>query len=525
MTFFDDWKKRQEKKTGGEKDAIIGIDRYDREDMEHIAKEMRDYRLSRDKLCEIAEMGAHLTSDTTMSFYKVDAKRRPAADMDPLYVENNKVEEELMTTQEWQRLQTWTEGDLVSSAAAFVSIEDELEALLDKTRKAAEEAEALEKEAQELAAAEDGDRQMKQMVEDWKALGELTDEELEAMAAMQQAIAEAMAAAAAQLEANAQAAGAEVDKAIASAMPAMRKAMAEEADRDEAESTAAMTWGMEPGQLRRLPADERIRLAERLAKIKDFKELTKLIGQMKRLAEAEQTRKVYHSFEEVYDVEIGKDLGRILPGEMLNLVTPETEMDFYRRYSEGLLLQYAMRGDEKVGKGGIILCKDDSYSMIGDPNRWAVSVAIATLSIARDQGRSYVGLNFGSSHELMEFDFRTPEDYTPDKLIDYAEFFFAGGTDFQRPLTRALEILQEEEALKGFIEGDIVFVTDGAAGVSDEWMKNFKSEQERLGFKVWGILIGAFRESEPLWTICDHNVVTISDLLSGEDVKDLFRDL
>jgi len=506
-------------------DAVVGIDRFDREDLAALNAEMREFRLAQDKLCEVAEMGGHLTSDTTMSFFKVGAELEDPADMDPECLVNHAVQAELWKTPEWERLHTWTEGDLTAAGLAFVSIEDHVETILDKCKTKGKEAEDLEKRRQELEEAEAGCTMMEQMVEDWKALGNLTDEELEAMAAMQQAIAEAMAAAAAALAADAAALDQGVASAIAGAMPDMRAALAAEAQRHQDEAALFSAWGLERGELQRIPSTERMRLAERIRKIPDFKRLTDLIGQMKRLAATEQTRKVYHTFEEVYDVGMGNDLGRILPSERLNLIHPATKLDFYRRFSEGKLLEYEMRGDERIGRGGIIACKDDSGSMAGQRNAWAVSVSLAAMAIAKEQKRSFVGLNFGSSWELMEFSFRTEDEYSIDKVIDYAEFFFDGGTDFERPLNRALEILQAEERDKGFVEGDILFITDGACGVTPAWMEKFKAEQERLGFRVWGVMIGANRKSEPLWSICDGQVVTVSDLLSGEEVREIFQGL
>jgi uncharacterized protein with von Willebrand factor type A (vWA) domain len=127
---------------------------------------------------------------------------------------------------------------------------------------------------------------------------------------------------------------------------------------------------------------------------------------------------------------------------------------------------------------------------------------------------------------LKCFDFRDWSKVNYTDIIDYAEFFFGGGTDFMAPLSRALQLLQEEEKEKGFVEGDIVFATDGMCYVRDDWLEKFKAEQERLQFTVWGILIGGHsRKSEPLWTICDGKVFTIQDLLTGEEIREMFREL
>jgi uncharacterized protein with von Willebrand factor type A (vWA) domain len=284
---------------------------------------------------------------------------------------------------------------------------------------------------------------------------------------------------------------------------------------------------MEPGQLQRMDANERIKLAQRFDRNDTFKKLAQLIGPMMRLASAEQVRKVVYTPEEVYDVETGRDLGRLLPSELLDFIRPETKLWFYQKYLEGNTLQYAMRGKEKVGKGGIIYEIDNSGSMFGDREVWAKATGLACAAIAREQKRSFYGVHFGGPYDkLRTYDFRDWTKVDFRQIIDYAEYFIGGGTDFMLPLSHALTLLQEEEREKGFTEGDIVFVTDGLCSVRPDWLKKFKEEQERLDFKVWGILIGGHsRKQEPLWSICDGAVVTIQDLLTGSEVREMFREL
>lgn len=525
MSSFKDWlragKPRPDKLS---KDSIARVDRYDRADQKAIAKEMREFRVAERKLCELAEQtGGHLTSDTFLGFYKVDAHLRPEEEMRPTFLINHRVQDELQKTPDWERLHTWTEGDLVNAAMAFVSVEPDLEALFDRSRKQQEEAEALERQQQEFLSAEAGQRDMDEMIQAWKDQEELNAEQLQALQDLQDQIAEAMADAEASLEANWDQLDKDMDRKVAAAVPAMRKKMADAADEAEEISTAAMSFGADPGQLQRMNASERIELAKRVSASPTLKRVAELVGPMQRIAAAEQKRKIYHARDEIYDIGMGNDLARVLPSELFGLEDPDLELDFYRKYTEGQLLQYETRGEEKVGRGGIIFCMDNSGSMAGEPEQFAKALGLAMSSIARDQKRSFYGIHFGSRRELMEFDFAKPEDYTLEKVLAYAEFFFNGGTDFEAPLTRSLELLQKEHELKGYVEGDIVFCTDGLCRVSSQWMENFKREQERLGFTVWGLLIGSFREMDPLSTICDGKVLTVSDILSGNDVRQVFR--
>jgi uncharacterized protein with von Willebrand factor type A (vWA) domain len=159
--------------------------------------------------------------------------------------------------------------------------------------------------------------------------------------------------------------------------------------------------------------------------------------------------------------------------------------------------------------------------MSGDKEMWAKAVGLCLLHIARKQKRPFVAIQFGSRNEIMVHDFRDGE-ITPARVIDFAEFFFNGGTDFMAPLDRALSIINEEHQKTGAIKSDIVFATDGQCGVTDGWMKKFKEEQYRLAFNVYGINIGGSRGDQPLHAICDGRVATVKSITSGEDVREIF---
>jgi uncharacterized protein with von Willebrand factor type A (vWA) domain len=234
-----------------------------------------------------------------------------------------------------------------------------------------------------------------------------------------------------------------MDKAKPAIQAAMKSAM-KQAEKDmSASDNAAMLWGLDPGELRRLPAAERMELAKKL-KNEKFKRLAEIFGPMRNIAFTEQYRKVDYAFEEVYDMSLGNDLSRVLPTEFHQIRHPLLKFEFFRRFLEGELLQYELRGQEKVGKGGIICCIDSSGSMGGDPEMWSKAVGLALLHIAKSQKRNFHGLIFGSSRELMQFDFPKEDAIDMNKIFDFAEFFFGGGTDFMRPLSACLDLMQAE---------------------------------------------------------------------------------
>lgn len=535
--YIDRWLGLGDKKpdpTKMDKEALEGIDRFDREDHRRIAKEFRDYRTAEDALCEIAETtGHHLFGDTFHAFHKVVVGLKDEAKMNPNFLINRKVEEQMLSLPEYERHREWTEADIVGAGIACVDIEPELEQLFDKTKTQQEAAAALEQQMLEYLQAEGRMRTVEEVIDAW---GDQDDFDPEAASAARQAAQDALDAAAEALRKSGSDLEGEIESGVRSGMTGVRAKMAESANDMQAQAQAAQAWGIDPGELRRMDAKQRVELAQRLQSPK-FKRIAELWGPMHRIAFTEQTRKVYHANEEVYDISTGNDLARVLPMEFASLRHPVLKRDFYRKYTERQLLQYEMQGTEKVGKGAIIQCIDSSGSMDGEPDMWAKAVGLCSLDIAKEQKRAFHGFIFGSARELTHFDFSTPDLITPDRVMDWAEFFYGGGTDFMTPLGASLALLEREYDQKGYVEGDIVLVTDGICGVTDQWLAMFKERQEVLGFKVWGILIGSLaslvshgehykKMAGQFLAICDGNIIEIAELLKGgDDIRGVFRSL
>src|SRR5207249_7200820 len=83
-------------------------------------------------------------------------------------------------------------------------------------------------------------------------------------------------------------------------------------------------------------------------------------------------------------------------------------------------------------------------------------------------------LNPRERHEVQE-----------DRALDVAEYFPGGGTDFETPLTAAVECL----AAARYRRGDVVLITDGECRVSPEWRAHFITEKKRLQFSLFSVLI------------------------------------
>ncbi len=282
----------------------------------------------------------------------------------------------------------------------------------------------------------------------------------------------------------------------------------------------AESWSLTLGTGYRSPPGQKLELGKRLAGNEKLKKLARLVGRMKFHALAIRKRVFERSSEEILQVERGDFVSRLLPHELLTLSHPILRKDFYRRFLDQELLQYSLRGIEEKGKGPMVVCLDGSSSMAGDKETWSKAVTLTLLEIARRQRRLFRSICFSSEETpLQVLDMNPRERYEAEmeKVMDLAEYFPGGGTDFQKPLDAALDCLKQSRYKKG----DIVFITDGECQVAPEWAERFRHEKERLGFSLYSILIDVGPSSLGTLKEFSDRITTIKQL-TGDEAKDIF---
>lgn len=282
----------------------------------------------------------------------------------------------------------------------------------------------------------------------------------------------------------------------------------------------AETWGNTIGSGERSPPGQKLELGRRLAGNEKLKKLARMVGRMKFNALALRKKTFERSSEELLEVEQGDALHRLLPHEMLSLHHPVLRKDFYRRFLDQELIQYSLRGVEEKGKGPMVVCLDGSSSMSGDKEIWSKAVALTLLEIARKQRRRFRSICFSSAEtplQVLEMNPRDRYEIETRTIMDLAEYFPGGGTDFQKPLDAALECLQESR----FKKGDIIFITDGECQVSPEWVEMFREQKARLGFSLFSILIDMGPAQLGTLKEFSDRITTIKQL-TGDEAKDIF---
>ncbi len=204
----------------------------------------------------------------------------------------------------------------------------------------------------------------------------------------------------------------------------------------------------------------------------------------------------YATFEEVEEITTGRNLSHLVPAEIAFLADSFTESVFYQRFASDKLQLFSNRskifGQEKTKQqicdkprlqiGPIIVAVDTSESMYGQPEKIANSLLIQLVRMAKKQRRKCFLITFSVKAQTM--DLAHPANW--DKLKDFLDHGFSGGTNGEEMLKIALRVLETET----YSLADILIISDF------EFSKPIKNtidkmcEERAMGVRFYGLQIG-----------------------------------
>jgi uncharacterized protein with von Willebrand factor type A (vWA) domain len=272
-------------------------------------------------------------------------------------------------------------------------------------------------------------------------------------------------------------------------------------------------WSREIGGGERGSAAQRIELGKRLANNAKLQKLARMVGRMREQALALRRTVFERGNDELFEVGRGNQLSRLLPCELSALRHPLLRRDFTRRYLDGELMQYSLRGVDDRGRGPMIVCLDGSSSMAGDKEIWAKAVTLTLLEIAQRQRRLFRAICFAAADTpLRILDLNRQRRFVAEteKIFELADYFPGGGTDFQVPLDAAVACLKEAR----YKRGDIVFITDGECGVDPGWLNRFREIKAKHDFRLLSVLIDVGPSSLGALRGLSDRITTITHLTS-----------
>lgn len=363
----------------------------------------------------------------------------------------------------WESNHQATSGSMFESAltAGFMyqhlTQDDTIKKILDKQR----EAEEARKQAEAQQAAADA---LRQAGNDQKAN--------DAQKGADQSKAKA--------DGLSQAAQKQLDKLTQSPKGEAIRAAINQASKDDTEKTTAMMtgWGMEPDAVTPSNMEEITRqLKEIQQQGNAIEEITKLMGRVKGIAVSVRKSKIIPSGT-ILEGGSTRNLLNIFSSEKALLrpdVNPLVRAQAVGDYADHGLLGM-IEGQSEIKEGDLVIAVDESGSMDGPRYIRAKAIALGIAQAAAENDQEYhifsfssgVGGEVKSSQSWMEH-------------IGWAAHRLNGGTNFSKALDRAADII---EALKVPERADILFITDGEAGVDDKVKRRIQELKEAFGTRL-----------------------------------------
>ena len=195
--------------------------------------------------------------------------------------------------------------------------------------------------------------------------------------------------------------------------------------------------------------------------------------------------------EEVYGIKKGDDISRILSSELAYLCDEDMEYLFYIKLYEKGLLNYSLSGmeekvekeEKKASKGPIIVALDTSGSMFGKSLIKSKALLLSIFKTLQKEKRKLYILLFGDMKQIKERDFEYSDNV--EEIISFINSGFGGGTNFDTPLKRGVEILKNSPKYE---KADILMITDGECEASKDMKLKIKEEKSKLKFNIYSVI-------------------------------------
>jgi Mg-chelatase subunit ChlD len=268
-----------------------------------------------------------------------------------------------------------------------------------------------------------------------------------------------------------------------------------------------MGWGHSAEGLEQRMQGQWDRIAALLARSGALQRVIDELGRAERAARARRPD-LGGGREEITGVHFGGELTEALPCELALLGDEDTELLFYQRVIERRLLSLEIDGaladprPQGRDRGPVVACVDTSGSMQGAPEAIAKALILTVLRRTLPQRRPVHLILFGGPGQRQEIDLRRPGPQAIDALLGFLALSFQAGTDFDGPLLRAMELMEDPT----YEDADVLVVTDGLCEAREEVRAAVEAARAARRFRVVSVVIGGdaravARFSDEVWRV------------------------
>ncbi|MEC0232532.1 vWA domain-containing protein [Paenibacillus alba] len=251
-------------------------------------------------------------------------------------------------------------------------------------------------------------------------------------------------------------------------------------------------WGSELGKLRRQTFEHYVLWIEKLKRSKDLVSFLQEVGRNVHHLRVQRKKLRSPYVPEAYDdLRQSGDIAHMLPSEASLLADEEFEPYFLFKWMENKLMTYNYTGATLEPQKGPVICMlDTSHSMRGSKLRLAQLFTATFASFALLERRDFVLLLFGAKGELIEhvLSYKRPDW---DRFYGLAQLAFGGGTNFDAPLGRGMDIVQHQPQ---FHDADFVMVTDGVGQITKAVQLRLATLGQKKQLRLHSLIIGSARQ-------------------------------
>lgn len=284
-------------------------------------------------------------------------------------------------------------------------------------------------------------------------------------------------------------------------------------------SSTIQSWGLEDGELFREGIPEALALLERMKRSAALKKFAALLGRIRKIAARKARSKIQGEGARVSAPETGRDIKRALSSELVALTNPALRVQALTRWSRGELRLRGEKAKAKLGHGPVVVCEDDSGSMDGDKQQWAKATVLSLAHYARLQRRSFGWVLFdGGVRQAKTY---LGGQIGPKEMLELVESRAGGGTNFEQPLRKAMEMVQKG----GLQKADICFITDGECAVSDAFLREFSAFKRQYEINVFAVLCDVGQASDATVRKFADRVERVSAFTAEEAEQKIFGHL
>ena len=230
----------------------------------------------------------------------------------------------------------------------------------------------------------------------------------------------------------------------------------------------------------------------RLHDSRRLKRICELAGRLERIAATKARSKVRPGVGEVHGIDLGSNLSHLLPSELVALRHPRLRLHLLSRLLQKKALTYGMTGREPQARGPVVVLLDESGSMReAGKDIWSKAVCLALLSTATRQRRDWHLVCFNGA---VRRERTIPARQATMAIIqDALDHRCAGGTNFDHPVLRAIDIVQTSKAMK---QADVVIITDGEADLEPATIEAATGLTRSEGVSWFAVGVGPDADTE-----------------------------